>query len=646
MSRSAEPLTYWENLHQDPAFRKKLPPSLKESWERCLAQNIPGDNLPPQLSREEMRKVKQDARKLYVYTSSILKPMFIRSPYPSLGGLLFNQNGVLLRLYGPQSFLDWAKANQIAEGTKWSETAIGPNIFSQGINQKKGVKIEGGENYARFLVNGAYYFAPIALPNGETFGGLGLAVPYAERGDHIQTFALMAARMIELQFFWFNIVEVYGDSSDGQGMITLDQSLGQNHILTMSKEVFKMLGMKSQSYYYERLESFIDPLPKNKDFWNVVEKNAHVMDKRFEISVGGKSHVVSISTSRFKEDKFHMKGLVMMINSIQRINRLVSKYSGNEARYHFTDIIGNSPACIDVTKRSKIAATSNSSVLLLGESGVGKDIIAQAIHNGSNRNRGPFVAINCAAFSKELIASELFGYESGAFTGAKKDGSIGKFELANQGTLFLDEIGDMPLDLQALMLRAIEQRSFMKVGGNTMVQVDARIIAATNINLAERIRQGMFREDLFYRLGIVRIQIPPLRQRGDDIFLLTDHFIPQICARLDKPKVTLSEDAKAFFHQYDWPGNVRELQNLLEGLISTHNEPTISAAAVRQYLGHLDGPSYQYEPEASQKPYYYDEREELIEALQACRNNRTKAAQYLGISRRTLYRRLMQYNLM
>ena len=636
----------WEKLHEDRAFRTKLEKTVAESWERSKANNIDANALPPLVPRDEIERIRQDMKKLRVCTSSILAPMFKRSPYPFLGALLFSCDGALIQVHGPSPFLKWASENHFEKGTSWSEQAIGTNVFSVGMKKKEAFTLTGTKSFSRFLLKGTYYFSPIALPDGQVTGGLVLAVPCEEQNMYLQSMADMAVRMIELQLLWFDIVDSYGDSSDGHGVIALDQSNGENRVLTVSKEMSKMFDIPVKEHYYEPLESFIDPLPGNRDFWAILEKGTRVNDKTMKVFVGGAPKNVSVSTSRFLGEKFHMRGLVVSFNSFQRINRLVSKYGGNTARYSFDDIIGTSPACSDMLKRSRIAAMSDSNVLLLGESGVGKDIIAQSIHNGSRRSKGPFVAINCAAFSKELIASELFGYESGAFTGAKKGGNIGKFELANNGTLFLDEIGDMPLNLQALLLRVIEERSFMKVGGTATIRVNVRIIAATNSDLSGLIKQGLFREDLFYRIGVVRIHIPPLRDRREDMLLLAEHFIPAICSRLEKPLVTLQEEAKIFFRQYRWPGNVRELQNLLEGIISTHNETTISVLAVRQYLGNMENDQYQMEPAISSTAEIYNEREEIFEALRMCRNNRTKAAEYLGMSRRTLYRRLVEYGLL
>ena len=194
---------------------------------------------------------------------------------------------------------------------------------------------------------------------------------------------------------------------------------------------------------------------------------------------------------------------------------------------------------------AKAVAKSESNVLILGESGVGKDIFAQAIHNASDRRDKPFLALNCAALPRDLIASELFGYEGGAFTGAKKNGNIGKFQLADTGTIFLDEIGDMPLDLQATLLRVIEQKKFMRVGSSSITNVDVRIIAATNANIQKLIDQKKFRADLYYRLSTLQFTIPPLRERGSDIILLAEYFIQAVSRRINKPNVmTLSNEAK------------------------------------------------------------------------------------------------------
>ena len=257
---------------------------------------------------------------------------------------------------------------------------------------------------------------------------------------------------------------------------------------------------------------------------------------------------------------------MVILRESHRMNCLVRNWIGTGANMTFDDIIGADPVFKKTIKTAQSAASSSSNILLLGESGTGKDIIAQAMHNASPRRNHPFIAINCAALPRELIASELFGYEEGAFTGAKKGGNIGKFELADQGTIFLDEIGDMPLDLQASLLRVIEGKSIIRLGGSKTIPVNVRIIAATNRDLESEVKRGRFRRDLFYRLGVIKIAIPPLRERPDDIilWLIT-------CARKSARDWTnqydLGPEAVEAFLNYDWPGNVREMQNVLESSI-------------------------------------------------------------------------------
>ena len=521
-----------------------------------------------------------------------------------------------------------------------SENTIGTNPFSLGIQQENAVSLIGEKNFSRFLLNGTYFFSPIKLENGELYGGIALVIPRNSSSDNMLAWTITLARAIELQLFWFRAASLFGNMSDSCGMLSIDRFNGQNHILIMSDEVIKILGLSPKDYYYEKLDNIIPNTPTNKSFWNIINTDSKVSDKCIHLNVNGNPVDINVSAAPIRQTKFHMHGTLLYITSIKRINKLISKYSSNITRYSFESIIGVSEAMQSVIQRSKAASLTDSTILLLGESGVGKDVIAQAIHNNSNRRNKPFIAINCASFSKDLISSELFGYENGAFTGAKKEGALGKFDLADNGTLFLDEIGDMPLDLQTILLRVLEERSFRRAGGNTIVHVNVRIIAATNRNLMKKISNGLFREDLFYRLGIIRIHIPSLRSRESDIMILAQHFITQICARLGKPVVSLSESAAAFFKHYPWPGNVRELKNTLEGIISTSDKLEISEQEIRHYIGdfatetqfsdHAAAISQLLQNTQNQNEYIYDERRDFAKALKTCHNNKTKAADYLG----------------
>ena len=638
-------LDLWERMHNDPDARKCLDGRVRQAWERSDSYGVDYRHaMPYQVPQEEWKEIKRRTKKLFIYASSIIRPLWTQSGNKELGAILFSNDGTILQLYGDSKFRQWAEGCGVRAGTRWSEESIGANVFSLGQRHIRWVELAGEENYSFALTAGAFYFAPIKLENGDFYGGLAVALQAEKRYNYLLALAVSIARAIELQIFWFNNIDIYSNISEGSGMLCVDQTTGRNNILVFGKEIFKMLGVQDRDAYYGSVEEIIDPLPENKKFWEILNNKMVVTDKNVQIMARGRQTVLSISTTTFKEKKFNMDGMIVSVNSIGRINKLVSQYSGNNAHYRFEDIIGQSDTIADTIKRGKRAALSDTNILLQGESGVGKDVFAQAIHNGSKRYEKPFVAINCAAFSKELIASELFGYESGAFTGAKKEGAIGKFELADGGTLFLDEIGDMPLDLQAVLLRVLEERSFRKVGGNRMIQVNVRIIAATNKNLGEKISQGLFREDLFYRLGIIRINIAPLRDRSDDVLLLASHFIAQICSRFEKPPIRLAADAITFLREYTWPGNIRELRNLLEGIIGVYDEAEIGAAQIRQYLG--DYRSYSSaDPFPNIQNQASDERSEIMQALRTFRNNKSKTAAHLGISRNTLYKRMREYGL-
>jgi two-component system nitrogen regulation response regulator GlnG len=325
-------------------------------------------------------------------------------------------------------------------------------------------------------------------------------------------------------------------------------------------------------------------------------------------------------------------------------------------------IIGNSPAMRDIYKTIGKVAPSDITVLIQGESGTGKELIARAIHFNSKRIGKPFIAINCAAIPKELLESELFGFEKGAFTGAVER-KLGKFEQANGGTIFLDEIGDMPIDLQAKILRVLQEKEVTRTGGSQSIAVDTRIVAATNQDLDEKVRQKGFREDLYYRLNVVPINLIPLRDRKEDIPLLLEYFLKKCCAEMEVPVKQCSEDAVRLLSDYSWPGNVRELENTIKRAVILSSDPLLSSddfAALRPHtgslsrgedlslealvemklrssLGNLDkmesGDLYSMILEQMERP--------LIRfVLEKTRGNQVKAADILGINRNTLRKKI------
>ncbi|MHC1761019.1 MAG: sigma 54-interacting transcriptional regulator [Negativicutes bacterium] len=335
-----------------------------------------------------------------------------------------------------------------------------------------------------------------------------------------------------------------------------------------------------------------------------------------------------------------------LLNRVQHLERQVSRYrreldelSGNKdsARQSFASIIGSSRILTKTKNLALRAAQSDNNVLLLGESGTGKELFARAIHNASKRYSMPLIAINCAAVPADLLESELFGYDEGAFTGAKKGGKKGKFELADKGMLFLDEIGDMPLPMQAKILRVIEDSKIDRIGGNKSVHCNVRIIAATNKPLTFMVKQGTFREDLFYRLNVIRIHLPPLRDRREDIGEHIETLLPEICRASSRPIMQFAPETMELIREYSWPGNVRELMNLLKqlaatvesGIIMPHHLLDIDKAFALNRIGaSVSG----------------NEQSRVSQALTISKGNKALAAKLLGWHRSTLYAKLKKFD--
>jgi len=327
-----------------------------------------------------------------------------------------------------------------------------------------------------------------------------------------------------------------------------------------------------------------------------------------------------------------------LVEHQQLIEENISLHQKLEERYRFENIIAKSPQMQQVIEVIKVIAKSNATVLNTGDSGTGKELVARAIHSQSYRKDKPFVAVSCAALPESLLESELFGHEKGAFTGAHAQRK-GKFEVANRGTLFLDEIGEMSANIQVHLLRVLEEKEFTRVGGNELISVDVRVISATNKDMKKAVASRQFREDLYYRLNVVTIDMPPLRDRKEDIPLLAQHFLKKFAAENQKEITGFSPEATDCLLKYDWPGNVRELENAIERAVILAQNSYIEVADLPQenlLLAHrvpLEGTLREVE------------KEHILNVLNRTGGNHSKAARILGISRATLYNKIRAYGL-
>lgn len=359
------------------------------------------------------------------------------------------------------------------------------------------------------------------------------------------------------------------------------------------------------------------------------------------------NQIIAVLGTVIFQDVKHLRSLA---SSVEQLKQELDYYKGElrskfGAVYQFEEIVGTSDAIQNSIQMAKRVAKSNTTVLITGESGTGKELFAHAIHAASHRAMGPFIRINCAAIPDSLLESELFGYEEGAFTGASRKGKKGRFELAHHGTILLDEIGDMPLSLQAKLLRVLQEKEVERVGGTRPISIDVRVIASTNRNLKQQVMEGKFREDLYYRLHVVSIQIPPLRERIEDLPLLAHKLLAQLVSSTGVVVKTIEEDAWETMKAYAWPGNIRELRNVLERSLHLmedgilRKEDLLLPAVHRETVGESSALL------TLKESLELAEREAIYKALAFAKGNRIEAAKRLGISKSGLYAKIEKYGM-
>lgn len=434
-----------------------------------------------------------------------------------------------------------------------------------------------------------------------------------------------------------------------QGMVLVDK---EGRILKWCYE--KLLGIKEEDV----LGKHVDEVIENTRLHIVVKtgqkelcdiqriQGRDMLASRIPIVQDGEV-IGAIGTVLFRnidEIRALAKRLEMLEKTVDKYKNEISKmYS---ARYTFDSIVTQNKKMIELKEMAAKAAATDSTVLIQGDSGTGKEYFAHAIHNASSRKYAPFVQINCAAIPHELLESELFGYEGGAFTGAKKEGKIGKLELANGGTIMLDEVASMSYSMQAKLLRVLEEREFERIGGNTKIKIDVRVIACTNEDLKTCVKQGRFRKDLFYRLNVVEINIPPLRDRMDDIPVLCDEILSQLVRNMGFPPKTISDRAMTALKLHNWPGNVRELRNVLERAANMSSGNLITLEDLPDYIkNYLTDKEAEVDKACLKNRVIDAELKAIMEALELSNGNRTEAAKHLGIHRTALYKKLKKYGI-
>lgn len=416
-----------------------------------------------------------------------------------------------------------------------------------------------------------------------------------------------------------------------EGIVTIDR---QAHISNMNYAAEKMLRVKASDVIGLNINDVFPGTPITE----VLFSGAGFTSREINVWYGGINHRYLINAKPMLADGI-IHGVVATFKTYNELNEINVTASEHIT---FSDIIGSSESVLLTKNEAQKAASASSTVLITGESGTGKELFAQAIHYESERYNKPFIAVNCAAIPDNLLESELFGYNEGAFTGAKKGGKPGKFELANGGTIFLDEIGDMPLMLQAKILRVLQEKGVERVGGIKTTNIDVRVIAATNKDLEKLVKEGKFREDLYYRLNVFPLRIPSLRERIDDVLPLAEHFLHKYSLYYKRNISKISADTKQILLNYTWPGNIRELENSIECAVIRSSDNTIQVNDLSPKFA-----IYNCLPNQESNENY-SEKQAIAAALQIYGNTvegKQKAAQSLGIGIATLYRKIKKYSL-
>lgn len=630
-------------------------PSILDSWRRCQHLNVSPwqKTVVAVLDAQTLAKIRNNNKLFMEVSMPALENLYQFVAGSGFTVALSDSNGYLLEVFGDESARDSALRGKWSPGACWSEMSAGNNLIGTAIHLDRPLSITGYEHYCLCSHKWAGAGAPIHDSDGNIIGVIALAGTIEKSHAHTLGMVVAAANAIEIQLAmkkaWHdcelanqhkNIIvnSIYEGLlvTDERGLICLANRRAQE-ILRLREE--RLLGIHINTLLSE---SFIKSMQ--------YKTSREIIDQEEEFTTG-ESKIKCTVTCRQILKNGMPNGLVIVFNEIARAKKLVNKLYSSDARLTFNDIIGRDPNFLATLEMAKTFSATESNILLLGESGTGKDVFAQAIHNASVRRNGPFIPINCGAIPKELIGSELFGYSEGAFTGARKGGHLGKFELADGGTLFLDEIGEMPAEQQMVLLRVLEEKKVTRIGGRESIPVDVRIIAATNVDMTKEVKKGTFRQDLFYRLNIFTIKMIPLRERKGDIELLTEAFLVRLADKMGRPPVEVPDDVWALLLNYDWPGNVRELQNVLERAFVLASKGSLSRDlfSFSQSTDQPDETPVSHPPEnlgnIVRSGLQNYEANMIKNILQQNSWNISKTSIALGVSRTTLYRKIGIYGI-
>ncbi len=631
----------WRQFVEGGAFPPQIDPLVGMSWRRCVPKNNPytAGGLP-RLSETSLQSLRINLFNLIAIARPAMEDIYQLVEGSGYVVVLLDASACVLEVLGDPEVLGRVSELGVTPGAYWDEGHAGTNAFGLALWERSPVQVVGAEHFfLRFhaLTTSA---APIYNSDGHPIGILGMVGMVRNSDVHTLAVVHSAARAIEVQVQADRLfAEVNAQRTQlsatleaiSDGLLVCDNAGVITHMNVQAEQIlnlkFSAVGGRLLSEYVELPES-VQQARRNQQ--SVTDSEVIFQVKGLQIGC-----LISLFPIRREGDNA-VDGCILTLRRIEQVHRLVQRMVGTRSTYTLADFVGESNVINQVRRQAQVAARSQTPILISGESGTGKGVVARAIHNESARAEGPFVNVNCRVLPRDLIVSEFLGYEGGAFRGANAQGQPSKFELAHTGTLHLEEVDALPLEMQAALLRVIETGEVMRLGGRRIIPVDVRFIATSSADLERQVISGDFRADLYYALSRISIRLPSVRDRLGDMPLLVAATLDRLRRQTGR-RIEITNEALQVMRRYRWPGNVRELENALERATALADYERIEA---KHLPDAIRGRSSWSEPNERVAALREAEYEAIIRAGWACQGNLTKMASALGIGRTTLWRKM------
>lgn len=631
----------WKEFISTRQVNLKVRDEIADSWIRCSKYGVDPYNGKGVVKYSNIDELINKNSELISVARPIMESIYSMVRGSGFALFLVDKDGYIIDVIGDKDIMERVEELNFLKGELWSEKVVGTNAIGTALYLNKPVQTIGAEHYGINQHSWTCSAAPIYDEDDNLIGCINMSGNYYNAHSHTLGIVTAAAQSIQKQMelaISYKLLNVTFDSIS-EGMIVMNEHM---KIKRINGRALKILNISLE----EAMNMDINQVLSGIDFHELIkEENKFLHNLEWDFSINNDIIKCVINILPLNKNGKN-SGMVITFTEVEMVHKLVNKFAGYKAQYEFKDIITNNSEMKNMISFAKKAAKSDCNILIQGESGTGKELISQSIHNYSNRARGPFVAVNCASIPSELVESELFGYEKGAFTGASKEGHPGKFELADGGTIFLDEIGELPLDIQSKLLRVLDNGKIVRVGGTYEKQLDVRVIGATNRILKREISKQNFREDLYYRLSVMEIKTIPLRKRKEDIDLLVNEFVQKLNIKNKNRIISVKQSYIDELKKYDWGGNIRELKNVVERDYYISEDEIMNVNCLN--YNNIDKNIDNMESSINEvKIVPLDELEEKVirDAIKKCDGNLQLSAQLLKIGRATLYRKIKKYEI-